>query len=61
MNDPTFGSEQRVWNVNPWTILESELWINALADRTPRGAMLRAGLGDLVDRLLPLSPVRTKA
>jgi hypothetical protein len=41
--------------------LELALFLDALADRTPMGALLRAGLHDLVMRLLPLAEIRAKA
>jgi hypothetical protein len=41
--------------------LETALWINALADRTPKGELLRPGLGDLVVHLLRSWEPRTKA
>jgi hypothetical protein len=37
--------EARAWE-GP-TALETELWINALADRTPKGELLRGGLDAL--------------
>lgn len=42
-------------------VLETELWLTALAGRTPLGEVLRAGLDDLLLRILPLCEVRAKA
>jgi hypothetical protein len=49
------------WPTQRSTPLELALFLDALADRTPMGALLRAGLHDLVMRLLPLAEIRAKA
>lgn len=53
-------------DILPWPCLthcplETALWINALADRTPKGELLRPGLGDLVHQLLQHWQPRAKA
>jgi hypothetical protein len=49
------------WSLLITAPLETALWINALADRTPAGALLRPGLSDLAVRLLHSARPRAKA